>query len=477
MSSNDLDRLVNSCLLAGYDGAEPPAWVHAALEDGLAGVTLFPANVDGGRQAVVRHTRALRRTAPDALIALDEEGGDVTRLDYETGSAYPGNLALGEINDLLLTSDVAAAIAADLRACGVNFNLAPSIDVNSDPDNPIIGVRSFGARPELVATHGAAFIEAMQDGGVSVCAKHFPGHGATVTDPHHALPIVDCPIETFRTRELTPFVSAIKAGVHAMMTAHVLYPALDPDNPATLSRRLLHDLVREELGYNGVLLSSAIAIEAGQGNPDIGTVAVRAFQAGSDLLLLGPANGEELTATIRASVTEAVRTGALSAELLETAAARVSALRAVAAPRTLGLDAARRAIRVTGPVALTAPAAVFELRAGGNALGESHWSLAERLAELDATESTVLVSEGDPVALPPTGPVVLVVRDAYRSPWQTAWLSAALAARPDAILVAVGMPDDVTPAIRASIRTYGAGAVNIEAAAEVLTAGLAIPRS
>ncbi|MFI0803393.1 glycoside hydrolase family 3 protein [Amycolatopsis lurida] len=467
---NELDRLVNACLLAGYTGAAPPAWVHSALDDGLAGVTLFPANLDGGRQAIVRHTRALRRTAPDALIALDEEGGDVTRLDYETGSAYPGNLALGEIDDLTLTAEVAAAIAADLKACGVNLNLAPSIDVNSDPDNPIIGVRSFGARPDLVASHGAAFIESMQDGGVSVCAKHFPGHGATVTDPHHALPIVDIPDATFRERELAPFVSAIKAGVHAMMTAHVLYPALDPDNPATLSRRLLHDLVRDELGYEGVLLSSAIAIEAGQGNQDIGAVAVRALRAGSDLLLLGPTEGEELCAVIRASVSEAVRAGTLSLETLETAATRVSTLRALAAPRDLGLEAARRALRVHGPVALTAPAFVVELRAGGNALGEAHWSLADRLTELGAAHSAVLAAEDDPVVLPSTGPVVLVVRDAYRTPWQAARLAEALTARPDAIVVAVGMPDDVTPRVEASIRTYGAGAVNIEAAVERLTA-------
>jgi beta-N-acetylhexosaminidase len=475
LSVNELERLVNACLLPGYTGSEPPAWVHSALADGVAGVALFPANLDGGRQAVVRHTRALRQTAPDALIALDEEGGDVTRLDYETGSAYPGNLALGEIDDLTLTADVASAIAADLKACGVNFNLAPTIDVNSDPDNPIIGVRSFGARPELVSAHGSAFIKSMQDGGIAVCAKHFPGHGDTVSDPHHSLPIVDCSLETFRERELAPFVSAIKAGVRAMMTAHVVYPAIDPDNPATLSRRVLHDLVRDELGYEGVLLSSAIAIEVGQGNPDIGEVAVRALKAGSDLLLLGPTDGEQLSAVIRAAVVDAVRDGTLPLQTLKTAAARVAALRAAAAPRRLGLEAARRAIRVDGPVALTAPAVVAELRAGGNALGEAHWSLADRLSALGATRSTTLIGADGPAPgdiLPPDAPVVLVVRDAYRTAWQQAWLSEALAIRPDAIVVAVGMPDDVTPDIKASIRTYGAGEVNIEAAAEKLTARL-----
>ncbi|WP_020663037.1 glycoside hydrolase family 3 protein [Amycolatopsis benzoatilytica] len=478
---SELDQIVNACLLPGYEGSAPPAWVREGLADGIAGVALFPANLEGGRQSLVRHARAVRAIAPDALIAVDEEGGDVTRLDYETGSASPGNLALGEIDDPALTGRVAAEIAADLKACGVNFNLAPSIDVNSSPDNPIIGVRSFGADPERVGVHGASFIRAMQDEGVAAVAKHFPGHGDTVTDSHRSLPVVDCSEETFRQRELPPFVAAIRAKVRAMMTAHVLYPALDPDNPATLSRRLLHDLVRKELGYEGVLLSSAIAIEAGQGNPDIGAVAVRALRAGSDLLLLGPGDGEKLCAAIRSAVTEAVRSGELTAAVLETAAARVRALRESSAPQRSGLEAARRAIRLEGDVALLAPAVVVELRAAGNAaVGEAQWSLADRLAALDAAESTVRVHADEPTpdqVLPASGPVVLVARDAYRTPWQRDWLRKALALRPDAVLVAVGMPDDVTPEVSASIRTFGAAAVNIEAAAEALTSRLAATRS
>ena len=170
---SEIDRLVNACLLPGFAGGDvPPEWVHDALQGGLAGVVLYGTNlVDDG--AIARISLSLRETAPAALVAVDEEGGDVTRLDYLHGSAYPGNLALGVVDDVELTYQVASSIAADLAANGVNYNLAPSVDVNSDPDNPVIGVRSFGADPARVAAHGVAYIKGMQDAGIATAAKHF----------------------------------------------------------------------------------------------------------------------------------------------------------------------------------------------------------------------------------------------------------------------------------------------------------------
>ncbi|HCU52470.1 MAG TPA: glycoside hydrolase family 3, partial [Micromonosporaceae bacterium] len=324
-----LDRLVNACLLPGFDGTEVPSWVDTALADGLAGVLLFPHNLDGP-DAIRQLATAVRADHPDALVAIDEEGGDITRLEYRTGSRYPGNLALGVVDDLALTREVAAAIGADLVAAGVNYNLAPSLDVNSDPDNPVIGVRSFGPDPELVAAHGAAYIRAMRDAGIATAAKHFPGHGATVVDSHHALPVIDCDLETFHRRELAPFVAAIEAGVPSLMIAHAVYQTVDPGIPATLSRKILHDLVRTELGYQGVLLSTAPALEAADGLASVVATSVRSLQAGADLLLLGPADGEQLCAGIRAAVTDAVREGELDVATLEAAAARVNVMRAAA---------------------------------------------------------------------------------------------------------------------------------------------------
>src|SRR5690348_13448043 len=308
---SEIDRLVNACLLPGFAGGDvPPEWVHDALQDGLAGVTIYGTNLvaDG---AIGRIATSLRETAPDALVAIDEEGGDVTRLDYLRGSAYPGNLALGVVDDVDLTYQVASAIAADLAAAGVNYNLAPSVDVNSDPKNPVIGVRSFGADPERVAAHGAAYIKGMQDAGIATSAKHFPGHGATNADSHHDLPVIDSDLETFRQRELPPFLAAIEAGTKSIMTAHIVFKALDDEKPGTLSRRILHGLLREELGYEGVLITDALDMRAVAGQYGIAGSAIRAFIAGADLLLLGSEDGEEYCADIRSGIAQAIREGAL----------------------------------------------------------------------------------------------------------------------------------------------------------------------
>jgi beta-N-acetylhexosaminidase len=478
---SELDRLVNSCLMPGFEGGDvPPQWVHQALLDGLAGIAIYGQNLvaDG---AIGRIARSVRETRADALVAIDEEGGDVTRLDYLRGSAYPGNLALGVVDDVTLTYEVASAIAADLIANGVNYNLAPSVDVNSDPDNPIIGVRSFGGDPQRVAAHGVAYLKGMQDAGIATSPKHFPGHGATVADSHFDVPVIDCDLETFRTRELPPFLAAIGAGATSIMTSHVVFTALDASQPATLSRPVLHGLLREDLGYQGVLVTDALDMGAVAGKHGIAGAAVLAFKAGADLLLLGPVDGEKHCAAIRTGIGAAVSDGSLDLDVLEAAAARVDAMRVWAKPRTghavdqsSGIGAARRALRVSGDVVLRAPAMIVNVSAPANvAVGEAHWSLAEPLNPFGLLAGEIRVVEAGPAVEEVLGivgaqPVVLVVRDAYRRPWQRAFVTAMLAARPDAVLVAIGMPDDAALATGASIRTFGAGKANTSAAAEAL---------
>src|SRR3954468_84313 len=185
-------RLALRTLLAAFAGPSAPDWACRLLTEGLAGHTLFGANVVEPAQ-LGRLTAELRAARPDVLIAIDEEGGDVTRLAHRTGSPYPGNAALGAVDDLDLTPSVYAAIGADLVDAGVNLDPAPTVDVNTADDNPVIGTRSFGASPLLVARHTSAAITGLQSTGVAACAKHFPGHGATVTDSHLALPTVDAP--------------------------------------------------------------------------------------------------------------------------------------------------------------------------------------------------------------------------------------------------------------------------------------------
>jgi len=491
---DELERLINSCMLAGVSGPALPEWLAEGLRAGLAGITIFPGPHLADRGAVAAVAAQARAVDPEALVSLDEEGGDVTRLEYAVGSSYPGNLALGEADDLDLTRRTAAAMAQDLVAAGVNYNLAPSLDVNSDPRNPIIGVRSFGAEAHKVTRHGVAFLEAMQAGGVAVAAKHFPGHGDTVTDPHLTMPKVEANATTLHRRELAPFAAAAEAGVASLMVAHALYSALDENYPATCSPHILQTLLRAELGYPGVVLSTAVAIEAGHGTERACEAAVATLAAGSDLLLLGPAVTGHIYAAICDAIATALRSGQVSQAALEASQARIARMRQqfrIPADTTgkpgqpgstgtrqraaIGLTAARRAVRARGTVALRGPATVVELRPAGNAAtGEAYWSLAGSLSSHGLVARTIqITSEADISALPdfpdlPQGPLVLAVRDAYRTPWQREFALKTCAARPDAILVAVGMPDDAGLSQGPFIAAYGAGFVNLQAASDLL---------
>ncbi|MCC3771607.1 glycoside hydrolase family 3 N-terminal domain-containing protein, partial [Streptomyces sp. UNOC14_S4] len=221
-----LTRDALTVLQPGFTGTTAPGWLLRSLGEGLASVGLFGRNVASPEQ-VAALTAQLRAERDDVLVAIDEEGGDVTRLEVRTGSSFPGNLALGAVDDPELTRAVARELGRRLAACGVNLNWAPSADVNSDPDNPVIGVRSFGADPELVARHTAAYVEGLQAAGVAACTKHFPGHGDTAVDSHDDMPRIDVDLGTLHARELVPFRAAVAAGTKAVMSAHILLPALD----------------------------------------------------------------------------------------------------------------------------------------------------------------------------------------------------------------------------------------------------------
>ena len=230
-------------LLPGFAGTTLPDWLKARLGAGLGGVCLFAANIES-RDQLRTLTDAIYAANPRAIIAIDEEGGDVTRLFAREGSASPGNAVLGRIDDLDATAYAAHQIGAHLRRTGVNLNFAPSVDINSNPDNPVIGVRSFGDTPTVWSAHGAAWITGLQSTGVAATAKHFPGHGDTALDSHLALPVIDRSLAELRERELVPFAAAIEAGVRVVMTSHILLPQLDADYPATMSGTILGGLLR-----------------------------------------------------------------------------------------------------------------------------------------------------------------------------------------------------------------------------------------
>ena len=469
--SAELERHAAGCLLAGFEGTQVPDWLRPWLERGLGGVCLFAWNVES-REQVAALTRELRELRPELVVSIDEEGGDVTRLDAAEGSSYPGNHALGAVDDVELTEKVAWSIGADLAAAGVNLDLAPVADVNVNPDNPIVGVRSFGSDPELVARHVAAFVTGLQRAGVAACAKHFPGHGDTREDSHLELPTVERDDEAMRAM-LLPFRSAIDAGVRAVMTAHIRVSGLD-DDPGTISRAVITDLLRGELGFGGVVVTDALEMRAISGTVGAEEGAVRALEAGADALCLG----HDLRPDgVHTALVESVASGRLSEERLRSAWGRVLMLGTRASgtpangesPRIVGLEAARRAVQVEGAVLLTRPALVVELLPKASiAAGEAKHGLGDVLPS-----ATVVRLRDAPLdarsllAGYPTRQLVVVVQDAHRHTWQRVAAKGLLEAAPDGILVEVGVPE-WRPNGANYLATHGLGRVNLEAAAERL---------
>ncbi|MEV4638697.1 glycoside hydrolase family 3 N-terminal domain-containing protein [Actinoplanes sp. NPDC049548] len=478
-----LRRLALGTLLAAFAGESAPEWAAALLAEGLAGHTLFGTNVADGDQ-LARLTAELRTVRPDALLAIDEEGGDVTRLAHRTGSPYPGNAALGAIDDPQLTHAVYTAIGTELAAAGINLDLAPTVDVNTAEDNPVIGTRSFGADPALVARHAAAATQGLQTTGVAACAKHFPGHGATTTDSHLALPTVDVPLRTLRERDLPPFAAVIAAGTRSIMTAHIRVPVLTGDGPATFSPAALHDLLRKEYAFQGAIITDALEMAGAQGAAGgIGPAAVRALAAGADLLCIGARVDRQLVEQVAAEIVAGLGDGRLDPPRLEDAAARTAELaawtRQAAMNRnagesdsgtTLGYAAARRALRIEGSPAGWADPLVVRLASGHSiAEGRVPWGLAPHL---NGTEHiTVVAADTSAEGLAEQAgarPIVVVGRHAHRSA-AARGLIEALAARHNVAVVEMGWPSRWRPAgARAFLITYGASHASGRAAAEAL---------
>jgi beta-N-acetylhexosaminidase len=289
------------------------------------GVILFSRNLESVEQ-MVDLTNDLQACSPHSplVISIDQEGGRVSRLPKGFTIFPPCNL-LGRCNSTELAYAAAATIAKELRAVGVNMNMAPVLDVNSNPDNPVIGDRAFGTKPDVVCEMGAATVEGLQDNKVVACGKHFPGHGDTNTDSHKELPVVEASRERLEVVEFPPFRRAVQRGVASMMTAHVLYRALDPELPATLSPAIINDLLRQELRYDGVVLTDDLEMHAIVDHYGVEDAAVRAVLAGCDVLLICQDREREIAAF--AAIEQAVASGTISMERLDTSAARIGKLK------------------------------------------------------------------------------------------------------------------------------------------------------
>ena len=326
----ELLRRVGQRFMVGFEGQVASPDVKALIRDFGAGhVVLFARNVAGPEQVadLVRELQSVARAAGHErplFVAVDQEGGRVARL-REPWTLWPAARAIGRTGSEETARQVGEAMGAELKACGIRYDFAPCVDVDTNPKNPVIGDRSFGSDPDLVARLGVALIQGLQGQGVAAAAKHFPGHGDTATDPHHEMAAVDHSRSRLEDVELRPFRAAIAAGVASVMTSHVIVREIDDERPATLSPPVLTGLLREELGYAGVVVTDDLEMKAVAARYTPAQIAVGAAKAGCDLLEFcrtADSQVEAIEALVRA-----YESGEIPFKEAEAAEARVRALK------------------------------------------------------------------------------------------------------------------------------------------------------
>lgn len=352
----DLDLEIAQLFLAGVPGTGlTDEWRESLQRFPFGGVHLSEWALTGPEQAAalldeIRSAIRERGVTETPLLALDHEGGSLTPLRHGEATNLPGPMALGATGAPQLVREVGWIMGRELASLGFNLNWAPVIDINCNPRNPVIGIRSFGDQPRAVVEMSLALIQGLQEGGVAATAKHFPGHGDTVVDSHHGLPVIQDDLARLESLHLIPFGAAAAAGVDAIMTAHILFPGLagsplDPDGryahlPATLNPAILDRLLRRHLGFDGVVVTDALEMWGIQGQWEIADAAVMAIEAGADIpLIVFDAEARERAFV---AVREAVESGRISRERLALSVARVRALREKIAARRLELGLPER---------------------------------------------------------------------------------------------------------------------------------------
>lgn len=484
MSYDHDAQLAAACLMGSFDGTTLPAWLIDRVGDGLGGVCLFAQNIvdDDQVAAMCADLHAARR---GVIIAIDEEGGDVTRLDAAEGSETPCPAAFGAVDDPELTRLAYRALGARLADLGIDLSLAPCADINSNDRNPIIGVRSFGATAELAARHTAACVAGFRDGGAGTAVKHFPGHGDTVADTHLGGARVEASLAEMERRELVPFRAAIEAGVDAVLTAHIVAPCLD-DRPASLSRRWTAYL-RDELHFDGVVITDALdmrAVAGDRGPRGVADAAVEALVAGADFLCLGSNFDDEAIDLVVATVAAAIGDGRLDRGDLERSAARITKLHghesltnsSSSVYRSVAADVARRAVEVDGVIPGGLHAVVECRPPGSMASFNVTWGLARHLAA-EGWRTQAIDHAGDTVWTPVDDDgVVVCVRDLDVHPWQRDVVAQQSAIGRPVVVVELGWPSAVRPDADCSIVSHGAALASTRAVADLLL-GRAAPSS
>lgn len=382
-----LEQKVGQLMMVGFGGTEVDASVEALVRGRqVGGVCLFKRNIHDAQQVARLNDglRALLDGGVPPFLTMDQEGGNVVRL-HDGAVVLPGNMALGATRSAELAYEAGHAQGESLRLLGFNMNLAPVLDINVNPRNPVVGIRAYGDTPELVTRLGVQFIRGQQEAGIATVAKHFPGHGNVEADSHRALPILRAPRAEVEA-QLVPFATAIREGLDGLMTAHMAIPALTGDEqPATLSPPLLTGLLRERLGFGGVVITDELEMEAIARRYGVGRAAVMSITAGADMVLI-PWRPEK-KAEVHEALLAAARSGELPAARLDAAVRRILTLKA------------RRG--------LYNPLAPLETRLAR--LRAARWDVDERIARRSAT---LLRSKAHSLPLSPNQRIAVITAEA-----------------------------------------------------------------
>jgi len=338
LSGMTLEEKIGQMFQVGFIGTEVTSDIKEMIDNyHVGGIIYFKRNIKSLQQLSslsneLQILSANKRSGLPLVISTDQEGGRVNRLTG--GTHFPGNMVLGAARKSSLAKKSGWAIAGQLKAVGINMDFAPVLDISNNPLNLAIGTRSFGGDPHLVADLGVAFIKGMQEEGIIACAKHFPGHGDTAVDSHLELPVIECRKERLEKVEIYPFKQAIKAGVDSIMTAHIYVPAIESRKgiPATLSYNILTNLLREELGYTGIVITDCLEMKAIADN--FGTVegSIMAIEAGTDIVLVSHSLDKQKAAI--EAVTRALKEGKISEERINQSVLRILRLK----ERRIGLE-------------------------------------------------------------------------------------------------------------------------------------------
>lgn len=474
------DQSILSTFSPGFGGTSIPEWIKPWLDNGLGSITLFGSNtptLESTQQLILE----LRSYNPDLVIAIDEEGGDVTRLFVREGSRYPTPALLGKCDDEELTYSSYYSMGTLLRELGVNLTYAPVADVVAVHNNPIVGVRSFGTTADLVTRHVVQAVSGLQDAGVGACIKHFPGHGAVVEDSHHSLPHIKMSKAEYETGHVSPFKKAIARGVSAVMVGHLVVDSLDADNAASLSPMIQGEYLRGVLGFKGLIVTDALDMGALGGVPRIQESALQALLAGSNMLCFsGLGDQSQIVEASLLRIKDALIAGEISSNYLEGLARSVRDFNGKNAIKVkkvndLNFNKLASGMEISGSVDLINPDInLIEIGTRPTiAAGDVSWGIHRELRtagvkfEIHASDSESAQKSDKQL--------VVAFRDAYRDSQLLSTLQNLQNRKPDAIFIDMGWPTlEFTP--QNLIRSYGSSAVISRAVVSIINTQLRIDR-